>query len=109
MDDISNLGTMKTVQTRILISQLLLFCLHTDLHKSHQGDPQPPSCLSLQEQRTLEIFVLSGSHPRSPSPPEPKERRRKSRSSVLLSRGLSRSGRTSLVVIIYQQQHPAVS
>lgn len=82
--------------------------LHTGLHKSHLGDPQLPSCLSLRGQMTLEISVLSGPRQRAPNPPKPLKRRKPSRFSVLFSLGFSRWVRTGPVVNRPLQQ-PAVS
>lgn len=86
----------------------LLF-LPKGLHRSQQGGPQLLGCSSLPGKRTLETYVLSGSHPRAPNPPEPEERRRrKNSSSVLLCLDLSQWVRTSPVAKRHQQQ-PVVS
>ncbi|KAK1889299.1 Ensconsin [Dissostichus eleginoides] len=72
------------------------------------GRPPTPKQLKSPGAEDPEIFVLSGSHTRVPNPPEPQERRRKSRSSVLLSLALSRWVRTGAAASRHQRVQAAL-
>lgn len=97
--------TARAKKKKTALTGFSLCSLHTGLHRRQRGVLQPPSCLSPQGQKTLETFALSESHPRAPTPQRltrPK-RTKRSRSSVLLSLGLSRWVRTSLWMNRHQQ------